>query len=269
LLNQPAVQGGLAPFIAALIVAELFQRLRLSGLAVIAGFAVTVYLVSGLSLEPLTAARRIEVLGVIATLFAIAASLFYAPWLRTVLAAAAGIASLWMAQRILAYQSTPVGLLWSAGCMLYTGWVVFWMDGLHATPVRAGSAGMALGLGTGAAALFGGSALLGMFGLSLGAAAAAFLLIQVVTNHYLPCGRSFTLPLALIAALTACLGVLTSELPWYALPVLALIPLLADRISISENAGLWLQSLLLSTAALTCAAISVFLTWRVAGAPPF
>jgi hypothetical protein len=40
LLSHPAVQGGLAPFVVALIVVLLFQRL--SGLAIIAGFAVTV-----------------------------------------------------------------------------------------------------------------------------------------------------------------------------------------------------------------------------------
>ena len=42
LLNHPAVQAGLAPFVVALIVAELLLRMRLSGLAIIAGFAVTV-----------------------------------------------------------------------------------------------------------------------------------------------------------------------------------------------------------------------------------
>ena len=30
LLNNPAVQGGVVPFVAALIIAELFQRRRLS-----------------------------------------------------------------------------------------------------------------------------------------------------------------------------------------------------------------------------------------------
>ncbi len=40
-LNHPAVQGGIVPFIAALIATELLNRLRLSGLAVIAGFYVS------------------------------------------------------------------------------------------------------------------------------------------------------------------------------------------------------------------------------------
>jgi len=59
------VQGGLAPFVVALIVAELLQRMRLSGLAIIAGFAVTVYLVSDFSFEALTASRKIVLLGLL------------------------------------------------------------------------------------------------------------------------------------------------------------------------------------------------------------
>jgi hypothetical protein len=267
LLNQPAVQGGIAPFVAALIAAELFRRLRLSGLAVTAGFITTVYLVSGFSFEPLTAVRKIILLGLVSSLFAVAISLLYAPWLRTVLAAVGGAASLWMAQRILVLQPTPIGLMWSAGCMFYTGWLVFWMDDLHGAPIRAGSAGLALGLGTGIAALFGSSVLLGHFGMSMGAASAAYLVIQVVTNHHLSCGRSFTLPLSLIAGLTGCLGVLSAQLPWYALIPLGAVPLVA-RISVSEKSGLWLQSMVLSLTAMICAAFSVYLTWRVAGAPP-
>jgi len=61
--------------------------------------------------------------------------------------------------------------------------------------------------------------------------------------------------------------VLTAELPWYVLPVLAVIPVVA-KIPLPAKQGLWLQSALLSAATLTCAAGAVYLTWRVAGAPP-
>ncbi len=93
-------------------------------------------------------------------------------------------------------------------------------------------------------------------------------MIQAMTGSRLPCGRSFTLPLSLIAGLTGSLAVLTTQLPWYALTPLAAIPLLA-KIPVSEKQALWVQSLLLSVATLACAAGAVYLTWRVAGAPPF
>ncbi len=266
-LNHPAVQGGLVPFIAALIVAELFQRMRLSGLAIIAGFAATVYLVSGFSIEPLTAARKIVLLGLLSAGLALPLMLLNSRWLRPLLAVASGVAAVWVVQRILQQQQPAAVLLWGAGCTLYVGWLVFWFDGLNDASVRAGSAGLGLGMGTGTAALFGASALLGQFGLALGAAAGAYLLIQMLTNSPLPCGRSFTLPLSLIAGLTACLAVLTAQLPWYALPVLAVIPL-AAKIPVPAKGALWLQSMLLSVATLACAAGAVYLTWRVAGAPP-
>lgn len=268
LLNNPVVQGGLAPFIIALIVAMLLKPLHLSGLAVIAGFAVTVYLVSSFSIEPLTSTRKIVLLGLLSALLAL--TLFRFNWrpLRLMLAIAGGVATVWMALRILQQQDMTHMLLWGGGFALYVGWLIFWMDTLHEAPVRAGSAGMALGLGTGGAALFGASALLGQFGLALGAAASAYLLLQVLSKNRLPCGRSFTLPLSLIAGLTGCLAVLSAQLPWYALSILAVIPL-AAKISVPEKKGLWVQSLLLSIATLACAAGAVYITWHVAGAPPF
>lgn len=267
LLNHPAVQGGLAPFIVALIVAELLQRMRLSGLAIIAGFAVTVYMVSGFAFDPLTTSRKIVLLGLLSAALSVPLVWLKAGWLRAVLAVAGGLTAVWVVQRILEQQEAAVVILWSVGCMLYVGWLVFWMDGLHDTSMRAGGAGLALGLGTGGAALFGASALLGQFGLALGAAAGAYLLIQMLTGNPLSCGRSYTLPLSLIAGVTGCLAVLTAELPWYVLPVLALIPVTA-KIPLPAKQPLWMQAMLLSVATLACAAGAVYLTWRVAGAPP-
>jgi hypothetical protein len=267
LLNHPAVQGGLAPFVVALIVAELLQRMRLSGLAIIAGFAVTVYLASDFSIEPLTAARKIVLLGLLSAGLALPLMLFNPRWLRPLLAVAGGGAAVWVMLRILQQQEITPMLLWGAGCALYVGWLVFWFDGLNDASMRAGSAGMALGIGSGAAALFGASALLGQFSLALGAAAGAYLLIQMLTNSPLPCGRSYTLPLSLIAGLSGCLAVLTAELPWYALPVLAVIPV-AAKIPLPAKQALWIQAMLLSVVTLACAAGAVYLTWRVAGAPP-
>lgn len=266
-LNHPAVQGGLAPFVIALIVAELLQRLRLSGLAPIAGFAITVFLISDFSMEPLTSSRKIVLLGLLSALLGLClAQLSWRP-LRFMLSMAGGMAAIWMTWRILLQQDMPNMLLWGGGCALYTGWLIFWMDTLHDSPIRAGSAGMALGIGTGGSALLGASALLGQFGLALGAAAGAYLLLQAVSGHRLPCGRSFTLPLSLLSGLTGCLAVLTAQLPWYALPVLAGIPLVA-RIPVPERMGVWLQSLLLSIATMFCTAGAIYLTWQVAGAPP-
>lgn len=267
-LNHPAVQSGLAPFVAALITAELLQRVRLSGLAVIAGFTITVYLVSDFAISPLTTTHKIIWLGIGSSLAGVALGVFnWSVW-RPILTVAAGAAAIWVGLRVLQQPPLGVAMQRGAGCALYLAWLAFWMDGLRDDPVRAGSAGVALGLGSGTAVLFGGSALLGQFGLSLGAAAGAYLLIQMISNSRLPCGRSFTLPLSLISGLIASFAALTTQLPWYALLPLAAIPL-AAKIPVPEKRALWVQSLLLSLATLVCAAASIYLTWNVAGAPPF
>lgn len=268
LWHHPAVQAGLIPFIVALVAAELLQRVRLSGLALVLAFGATVYVTHAFSLDAQTASHKIVLLGLAAPLFAILPAVFHGPWVRPLLAALGGAAAIWMGLRILQHQPYARMFVWSAGTAFYTGWLVFWTGKLHNQPVRAGAAGLALGLGTGIAALLGASATLGMFGGALGAAAGAYLLIHMISNSHLPCGYVYTLPLALIAGLIGSLAVMSADLPWYALLALAAVPPAAHLMPLSGRPALWLQSVLLSVAPLLLAGLAVFLTWRVAGAPP-
>lgn len=269
LLNHPAIQAGLAPFLVALITAELFQRIKLSGLAVIAGFAVTVYLASNFTIEPLTAARKIVLLGLLSALLGLLLTLMQSRWFSSLLPVLGGAAAIWTVQRVLQQQAPQVVLLWGAGCAAYVAILVWGMDKLlDKEPLRAASAATALGIGTGGAALVGASALLGQFGLALGSAAAAHLLIQMISNQPLPTGRTFTLPLAMIAGLTGCVAVLSAQLPWYALPILAAIPLAAWLVPL-PNLSVRIQSLLLAILTFAFAGGAIYVTWRVAGDVPF
>ena len=269
LLNHPAVQAGLAPFLAALVAAELLQRPRLSGLAIIAGFAATVYLASDFNFEPLTASRKIVLSGLAGTLLALLLGLLRTRWVGSLLPVIGGAAAIWTAQRILQQQESPLVLQWGAACAAYVAILVWGMDKLlEQEPLRAASAGTALGIGTGAAALVGASALLGQFGLALGSAAAAHLLIQMFTNQTLSTGRVFTFPLALIAGLTGCIAVLSARLPWYALIILAGIPLAARLVPL-PGSTIRIHSLQLLMLTFAIAGGAVYLTWRSAGDVPF
>lgn len=269
IFNHPAVQAGLAPFLVALISAELFQRIKLSGLAIIAGFAITVYLASDFVFEPLTAVRKIVLLGLLSALLALLLTLLQPRWLNSLLPVLAGAAAIWTVQRILQQQAPQVALLWGAGCAAYVAILVWGMDKLlDQEPLRAASAGTALGIGTGGAALVGASALLGQFGLALGSAAAAHLLIQMVSNQPLPTGRTFTLPLAMITGVTGCVAVLSAKLPWYVLPILAAVPLVAWLVPLPKM-SVRIQSLLLTILTFTLVGVAIYLTWRVAGDVPF
>jgi hypothetical protein len=238
-------------------------------LAIIAGFAVTVYLASDFSVVPLTAVRKIVVLGLASALLALVLTSLQSRWLGWLLPVLGSVAAIWTVQRILQHQEPQVVLLWGAGCAVYVAILVWGMDMLSdREPLRAASAATALGIGTGGAALVGASALLGQFGLSLGSAAAAHLLIQMISNKPLPTGRTFTLPIAVIAGLTGCLAVLSAQLPWYALPILAVIPVLA-RLAPLPNRSVLIRSLLLSILTFALAGGAIFVTWRVAGNVPF
>ena len=268
LLNNPAVQAGFAPFLVALITAELFQRIRLSGLAIIAGFAVTVYLASNFAIDPLTASRKIVLLGLISAALGLLLSLLQSRWLVTLLPLLGAAAAVWTAQRILQQHPLQIVLLWGAGSAAYVAILVWGMDKLENDPLRAASAATALGMGTGGAALVGASALLGQFGLALGSSAAALLFIHILGNRALSAGRVFTLPLALITGLTGCIAVLSAKLPWYALPILAAIPLAAWLMPQPRRSPR-IQSLLYALPTFAIAVGAIFVTWRVAGDVPF
>ena len=264
LITHPAIQAVLAPFLIALLTAELLQRMRLSGLAIIAGFAITVYLASSFAYTPLTATRKIIWLGLASGLFAIPLSLMNWSLWRPLLTVLGASAAVWVTLHLLLQHPLATALQWGAGCALFTGWIVFWMDDLQESPVRAASAGVALGLGTGATLLIAGSALLGKLDMAVGAAASAYLFIMILSNSHLVAGRTLTLPLALITGLSGCLAVLSAKLPWYTLAPLALIPL-AAKLPVSDSAPVWILSTLITIATLVCAAGAVYISWHIHG----
>jgi hypothetical protein len=268
LLNNPAIQSGVAPFLVAVIVAELFHRIRLSGLAVIAGFAVTVYLASDFNMAPLTSSRKIVVLGLSAALLGLSMDTLRFRSHRSVLSILGGIAALWAVQRILQNQDTIHMLLWGTGCMAYVYSLIWGMDRtLDQSPLHTSSAAAALGLGTGAAALIGASALLGQFGLAIGSAALAHLFIQVLTNKTLPTGHILVLPVAMVSGLAGCIAVLSAKLPWYALLLMAVVPLTGSLIQNSAR-SCRINGPLLFLLSFAPAAVAIFLAWRSAGDIP-
>ena len=268
LLNHPAVQAGLAPFLAGLVAAGLFQRVKLSGLALIAGFAATVYLASDFGISPLTSSRKIIWLGLSSAAFGLLLSLVRLSVFASLLPILGGAASIWVALRILQNQPPQIALLWGAGCVAYVATLIWGMDKLETDSLRSANAGTALGFGTGGAALVGASALLGQFGLALGSAAAALVLIQMIVNRTFATGRLFTLPIAVIAGTTGCMAVLGARLPWYALTMLAMIPV-AVRLMPLPVKSVRMQSLLLALPGVLLAAGAVFATWHSAGDVPY
>lgn len=266
LLNHPAVQGGLAPFAAALLVALVLGRVRLGGLSVVAAFATTVFFVAGFSFTPLTATRKIILLGFAAPIVGVLADFAFKPTKieAVVLALAGGAAALWVFWPVLAQKEAAQAWLLGGTAVASVAWLIgFSQVYLSGDGVRAGAAGLGLGLGTGIAAILAASASYGMYGIALGAGAGAFLLPQMITGKTSEAGATYMLTAALIAGLIAAGAMVLADLRWYSVLVLALVPVAAS-LPVPQKAPLWLQAILVSLYAFLVAGAACALNWQFA-----
>lgn len=245
LLNHPAIQSSIVPLLASLLIAAALLPLRLSGIGATGGFLAAVYVIGNFALEPLTATRKMIVVGAGAALLAAVVDLAFKPTrtLSLVLATLFGAASIWVFWPVLVQQPAARALASGAGSALLVLWLTAVMLPLQDDPVRAGAAGLGLGLGAGTAAVFGASALLGQYGLALGTACGGVLLLLMFIGKRVTAGASLVLPVAVTVSLIAAGAVLLAQLTWWSVVVLAAVPL-AVRLPLPEKSPLWLKTVL-------------------------
>ncbi len=119
---------------------------------------------------------------------------------------------------------------------------------------------LGLGLATGIAGLLSASIGYLLAGVSIAAGAGALLLTQVLSRAKLVPGYLGTLTCGLLTALFAVGSVLLAELPWYALPLLLLVPL-AVTLRVPERAPFIVRAAVLAGYALIAAALPVLVAW--------
>lgn len=264
LLDHPVVQAALVPLLAALVVAFALRPIRLSGLALIAGFAATVQLVSGIAFSPLTATRKLVLAGLVAAALGVLLDLAVrrsrASLAPGVVAAAVAV---WVFWSVLAQKDAAQLALWACGVALFVGFVTAAMSALADSAVRAGAAGVGLGIGVAISAVVSASALYLSYGASIAAASGGFLLLPVLTNRNQPAGATFTLTAGLLSGLCGAAALLLAQLPWYCLPVLALIPL-AARLPIPIRAPVIAQAAAACVYTVAVGAAASYLAWRAA-----
>ncbi len=268
LLANPAVQAGVAPFLAALLVATPLRGGRMLGLAITAGFLVVIALTMGFSFESLTSTRKLALVGFAAAIGALGIEvLALAPVraLRGGLAAAAAVSAVWVALRILQQRQTGTALLWGAAAAIYLALLTESALQVGNDGVRASATGLALGLGTGGLALLGASALMAQVGIAIGAAAGATLLVQILSGTRARPGWTLGLVPAFVCGLACLIAVVTGALPWYCLlPTLA-TPW-ATRLVPPGVRPVWLTSIFSAVVALIPMLLAVGLAWFTAGA---
>jgi hypothetical protein len=262
LLNHPAVQGGVAPFIVGLAVALVGFRLRLAGLASAAGLLAAVYLIGNFSFETLTATRKIVVVALAAPCIGLLADLAFKPRRGTeiVLGALFGLASIWVFWSVLAQKPLAAALLAGAGVFALVSALVALTLTLQSDTIRAGASGLALGMGVGIGAVLGASALIGQYGMAIGAASGGFLLTAMIFGKRVGAGAALTLAVAVGAGLLGAGAVLLASLPWYSAALFALVPL-AARMPIPERSHPALQAIVASLYTLAIAGVSCGLAW--------
>jgi hypothetical protein len=262
LLNHPAIQAAAAPFFAGLLTAGLLYRARLGGLAVIAGFAAAVALISGFNFTPLTATRKIILLAPLSPLLGVGIDLLAKPTrsVAAVITALSAIAALWVFWGVLAQKEFSDALRLGGIVAVATGLAVGLMLSLASRPVRAASAGLCLGLGAGIGSVLAASTQYGQYGIALGASCGAVLLLQMLLGRGIPMGITLALSASLPAALLGSAAFVLASLPWPALFLIALVPL-AARTPLPERIPVWLQAILASIAAMLPALAAFYLTW--------
>lgn len=270
LLNHPAVQAALVPFVVALLLAFALARTRWLAVAVASGLVVELALTVGFAIEPLTAVRKLMLTTFAATAIAVAleaAGVSQRRGVTVALAAAAALAAVWVLQRVLAQKEGASAVCLAAGAVAFVSATVGGsLQAAAASPLRASVVAACLGWGAGALALFGASALLAQLGLALGTASAAVALVQMIRGQESPLGWTLALPAAVGAALVGLLASATGELPWYCLLPLPLVPW-AARLVRAPSGAVWRSGFGAGCAALAPVVLAVGVAWLAARQP--
>jgi hypothetical protein len=265
MLSNPAVQGGIAPLLAALVVALLLSRTRFAGLAILAGYAVMIALTTGFSFTPLSVSRKILVIGLAAPLLGLAADVVprAARVVIPVVALAAALAAVWTFLPVLQNKDATTAWPIAAGLALLV-FVLVYATALHRQDgVRTAATGVGLGLAVGVAAVLSASSGYLVQGVALAAASGGLLLVQMLTNRSAPTGLVAALPIAMLAALFSGAILVLASAPWYALPLLALVPL-AAAVPVPAGWSTWLRAFAIGACAVAAALPTILAAWYAA-----
>lgn len=266
LLEDPAVQAGVAPLLAAMLVGGALLRTRFAWLAIVAALATAIALASGITFSPLTAARKVLLLVLAAPVVGIALDArLGATAARTGAAIAAlfGLASAWVYWSVLSQREAGEALALGGGVALFVAAMVALTLRLRDDGVAGGAATLGLGLAVGASAFVSASAGNLTNGIALAAGGGAMLLLQFVAKRAVTPGYLGMLAAGLAAALFAATTFVLAELRWFVLPLLGLPPL-AAALPIARERPLRVRLVATSALALGAAAVPVLAAWLAA-----
>ena len=243
LLQYPEVQSGVVPFFVSIIVAFVFrsQKPAWACAGVVLAFISTALLLNGFTFLPLSGTRKIILVGMLVLIMAGFFEAYLANWRYrlVVLVVISGLLFLWIVWPVLLRMEGSVKWLIAAGGVSYVIWHTVWLDSIRKNAMQSTASVLALGLGTGGVAIFGASALYGQLSISIGAAAGALLFFVAFSE--LKTNTLLTYPAGLLTSLLGMATLVFADLPWYALVLLAPIPLIA-RIPVPARYPVWIRT---------------------------
>lgn len=267
LFNNPLFQSALAPLTVALLSGALLRPLggTWAGLGFALGYATSVYFTTGFQVLPLTSTRKIMLLALAAIAIGVLLDqLKYSrrlvPWALAVMAAGAATWVIWPVLK----RAEGMELWLLSLSTVYAAWIVGWFDGLRNQQLVATTSAVSLGVSTGVSAVLGASALLGQLGGAIAAAAGALVVLQLFLKRIV-IGRSFVLPIAVLASLIGIAAVIYAGMSWYVLIPLALIPLTA-RLPVNQNWNQFVQAIALTGYSAVPATIAILIIWQISKA---
>lgn len=265
LLSDPAVQGGVAPLVAGFVVALLLSRTRFAGLAILAGYVVMIALTTGFSFTPLSVSRKILVIGLLAPLLGLVADFVprAARVVVPVIALAAALAAVWTFLPVLQNKDAATAWPTAAGLALLVFVLVHATAWHRADGVRTAASGVGLGIAVGIAAVLSASSGYLLQGLALAAASGGLLLAQMLTNRGASAGMVAALPIAMLAALFSGAILVLASAPWYALPLLALVPI-AAAVPLPAGWPTWLRGFAAGACAVVAGIPTILAAWIAA-----
>ena len=249
----------------ALVVGSALSRTRFAWLAIVFAYAMMIALDTGFSMIPPTVARKTMLIGLLSPLVGIVADTYpqRSRGIAVALVAATGLLSLWVFLTALENRIGADAIVSGAGVAVFVAALIAATLRLRDDGLRCGAGGVGLGLAVGIAGILSASigALIG--GLAIAMACGAMLIIQITMSRAIAAGFAGALPVGLLAALIAAGTQQLALLPWYALPLLLLIPV-AVSLPVPTSGPLIARAAVLSGYALAAAAIPIAAAWHAA-----
>ena len=232
---------------------------------IVGGYATMIALTTGFQFSPLTASRKILLMGLIVPVIGVAADLIPRPSraIAAVFALAAGLASIWALASVLRQQEGSAPYVAAAGIAVFGFVLTALVLALRDDGLRTGAAGLGLGLATGVAAVLSASIGFLLAGIAVAAAAGALLLVQVIFSRNIAARFTGALSIAILTSLFAAGSLMLAQLPWYALPLLLLVPL-AAMLPTSKRMPLIARAALLAFCSLVAAIFPIAAAWYAA-----